>query len=140
MSSFVVSDKTIANCVAAAAQVAADLWGSATDLQVMRRMLSSRGGGTTALGNALLRMNVRAVSRRYDESASVKRRPQRPLPSTCPYQLHKSLHCLAYQCSEGDIPGTKLYQELNELIHLHAGMIVRDDPRYDAAEWDYWEE
>jgi len=47
----------------------------------------------------------------------------------------KSLQCWKYQCSEGDIPETKLYQFFEEVEHHLALKIVINLPEYDKATW-----
>jgi hypothetical protein len=48
----------------------------------------------------------------------------------------KSLQCLIYQCSEGDIDQRPLYKALRKKEHETLAEIVRSLPEYDAAEWD----
>lgn len=55
-------------------------------------------------------------------------------------QNYKSLICLVYQCSEGDIeerePHKALYAELAKVCGILAEHILARTPEYDAAEWD----
>ena len=139
MSAFVVSDQTISNCVSAIADLFDPLWGIDSTAPAIHTMMTKLGPFDT--GDALLRMNIRAVSRRYEDAedglgAIAPRPDRRPVASACPFQKYKSLLCLGYQCSEGDIPKTTLFRELEVVIHSFAKKIVQDDPRYDAAEWD----
>src|SRR6266567_4712591 len=50
-------------------------------------------------------------------------------------QVFKSLQCWEYQCSEGDVPETKLYQFFEEVEHHLALKIVMNLPEYDKAKW-----
>ena len=53
-------------------------------------------------------------------------------------QCLKSLQCLIYQCSEGDVVKTGLYKKLVEVKNDLMDLIIRDMPEYDAAVWDAW--
>ena len=52
------------------------------------------------------------------------------------YQALKSMCCLRYQCSEGDVPETKMFKFLEDLIHCWQGFIINMMPEYEKAEWD----
>jgi hypothetical protein len=47
----------------------------------------------------------------------------------------KAIHCLLYQCSEGKVPTSRLYDELNHAAGELAQRIVQDLPEYDKASW-----
>ena len=85
-------------------------------------------------------MNRNAVIQRYDEkedSDYIK------LPDVVnwndgqldKYQALKSMHCLRYQCSEGNVPETKLYKLLDEIIHDWESYIINRMPEYEKARW-----
>ncbi|MNU37270.1 hypothetical protein D3C71_259230 [compost metagenome] len=125
MSAFFVTDKTIADAV-----------------QCMNECGIARDG----LARDLWNLNVLALQHRYDanpkdyEGAIAAYAD--PRPSSDPYQLLKSTNCLIYQCSEGDVPETPLYKELeraSEALSVRLGepdMSGERDARYDTAEWD----
>ena len=48
----------------------------------------------------------------------------------------KSLQCLIYQCSEGDIDQQPLYKALRKKERETLGEIVLSLPEYEAAAWD----
>ena len=51
-------------------------------------------------------------------------------------QQYKSLSCLIYQCSEGTVPDTALYQQmLRRKIDLGC-QIIGHLEEYDRADWD----
>lgn len=52
------------------------------------------------------------------------------------FQCLKSMECLHYQCSEGNVPETKLYKFLSELIELWKNYIIEELPEYEKAQWD----
>lgn len=93
------------------------------------------------LGTQLWKINEEAVKQRYG-------RPYKDLPGSRvvryefgysggdPYQLIKSIHCLGYQCSKGDIPETDLYKALRKLEERFEAYLVRTDERYKNADWD----
>ena len=86
------------------------------------------------LANALLLLNKRAVNDRYNETNLVQVMKYKEEPTT-EIQVVKSLHCLKYQCSEGDVLKSRLYQFLKELISVIEGNIVDKMPEYEKAYW-----
>ena len=93
------------------------------------------------LGTQLWKMNEDAVKQRYG-------RPYKDLPGSRrvkykfvtseadPYQLIQSIHCLGYQCAEGNVPETDLYKALKKLEQEFEAYLVRTDPRYKSAKWE----
>src|ERR1700694_2447680 len=70
------------------------------------------------LARAMFQLNCDGVHARYGEGEAEKFRPlnftYKPEGDTFLVQVLKSLQCFLYQCSEGDVPHTKLYQFLEE--------------------------
>jgi hypothetical protein len=91
------------------------------------------------LAKAMFQMNCDGVNARYGEGEAEKFRPLNFTYKTEVYhslvQVLKSLQCLLYQCSEGHVPGTKLYQFFEEVEHHLALQIVIGLPEYDKATW-----
>ena len=90
-------------------------------------------------------MNREAVKQRYnekDDSDYIKIPDCDKIDWTGPgtklnkFQALKSMRCLKYQCSEGNIPDTNLYKFLENLIHQWESYIIHEIPEYDKAEWD----
>lgn len=52
------------------------------------------------------------------------------------FQCLKDMKCLRYQCSEGNVPETKLYKFLGELIEAYMSYIIEELPQYNGASWD----
>lgn len=87
-------------------------------------------------GNKLMALNIQAVNERYSEHEPI-------VPNG--YQFHyeltdqigayKALQCLIYQCSEGDVPKTKLYHTLKEISDYMAHCIVSSLKVYDERPW-----
>ncbi len=91
------------------------------------------------LAKRMFQLNCDGVNARYGEGEAEKFRPLNftYTPELCGSlaQVLKSLQCWNYQCSEGDVPKTKLYQFFEEVEHYLAEKIVMDLPVYDKAVW-----
>src|SRR5437588_3824126 len=89
------------------------------------------------LAQAMFQLNCDGVNARYGEGEAEKFRPlnftYKPEGDTFLVQVLKSLQCFLYQCSEGDVPQSKLYQFLEEVEHHLAVKIIMDLPEYDTA-------
>jgi hypothetical protein len=102
------------------------------------------------LVDALYAMNVEAVHQRYGDTSPltmpghVPTNKQLAQFGSIPYrytettmvQAFKSVQCLSYQCSEGNVPDSPLYKFLEELENIIAKQIVSDLPEYEKAKWD----
>lgn len=96
------------------------------------------------LEQALRDLNVRAVLTRYPDCSLEAGNLPGPSP-LLPYAFTpllvgavpalKSLNCLLYQCSEGDVPETPLYRALDTLSDQWAQEIVSRLPEYAEARW-----
>ena len=91
------------------------------------------------LAQAMFQLNCDGVNARYGEGEAETFRPlhftYQPEIQYSPVQVLKSLQCWHYQCSEGDVPKTKLYQFFEEVEHHVALKIVMSLPEYDKAKW-----
>ena len=137
MSAFIVEDKTINKIVTFLAIDRDGDW--------LRREIQKKTGfdletaqGKSDFARALFRMNVAAVSQRYDDGV------ENFAPMTYQYQIDititpitvfKALKCLRYQCSEGNVPETELYKLLEYIISALAEKIISNNPEYDKAYW-----
>lgn len=90
---------------------------------------------TQKLGEALLAMNNDAVNQRYEENESVPDYTFKFELVELPQAL-RSLRCLIYQCSEGNVPETELYKQLDDLSHRWALELCERVPAYANAKWD----
>lgn len=101
----------------------------------------------TSLGRRLFAMNIDAVLRRYpNDTLDSAPGPVDKLDVGESYVYEaeiggptaglKAMHCLSYQCSEGDVPDSDLFKELGASIGEVADMIVTDTAEYDEAPWD----
>jgi hypothetical protein len=87
------------------------------------------------MGRQLHQLNAEAVSQRYSCNDPVPEyRYAAFLPSLI--QQYKSLACLLYQCTEGNIPQTALYQSMQQRKIELAFEIVANLEEYRRADWD----
>jgi hypothetical protein len=90
----------------------------------------------TKIGRKLFLMNRRALRARYD--CGTLRLPEFVFDGwaeASPVEQFKAIHCLLYQCCEGKVPTSRLYDELNHAAGELAQRIVQDLPEYDKASW-----
>lgn len=140
MSAYIVEDRTINRIV------------SYFNLKVARdsyywpnRMLKDAGydmsgePGCQVLAQEMFKLNVQGVDARYGEGESAKFRSldfvYRFTLSTSRIVAYKALECWRYQCSEGNVPQSALYQTMTEVLHQLAIEIVSDTTEYKQAKW-----
>ena len=132
MSSFIVTPETIDNIVTF-------LWDHKSDnidnYPIFHIMKKCPYKTPDELANALLKMNIKAYEERYGEKVAPREIVYTPL-RTSPEQALKSMHCLSYQASEGDVPNDPLYKFLDDAINATADYIVYHLPAYQEAQWD----
>jgi hypothetical protein len=87
------------------------------------------------LGAELFKLNASAVAQRYNEPEE-ETEFKFEWQDCNKFQALKSLQCLIYQCSEGNVPETKLYKILRECESAMKNLIIDDLPEYEAAKWD----
>ncbi len=96
-------------------------------------------GWDEKLAQAMFQLNCDGVNARYGAGEAEKFRPlnftYKPDGNTFLVQVLKSLQCWNYQCSEGNVPETQLYQFFEEVEHHLALKIVMNLPEYDKATW-----
>ena len=85
-------------------------------------------------GQRLWNLNTKAVDQRYDEKIPVELYKFSPEPCG-KVQLLKSLHCFLYQCSEGNVPESELYRDVDRLSNNLAVEIIDAMPEYQSSEW-----
>jgi hypothetical protein len=90
------------------------------------------------LAQIMFQLNCDGVNARYGEGEAEKFRPlnftYKPEYASR-IQVLKSLQCWLYQCREGNVPDTQLYQFFEAVAHHLALHIVMDLPEYDKAMW-----
>ena len=80
-------------------------------------------------------MNVDAVLHRYDGNQDMIGQYTYQQVDDNPYQVLKSMRCLQYQCTEGDIVESELYQWLDKALCQLALELACKDKRYEEAHW-----
>jgi hypothetical protein len=92
------------------------------------------------LAKAMFQLNCDGVNQRYGEGEAKRFRSlnfrYKPEFDHSLVQVLKSLQCWMYQCCEGDVPKTKLYQFFEEVERHLALKIVMNLPEYDKAKWE----
>jgi hypothetical protein len=91
----------------------------------------------TKIGQKLFLMNRRALCARYGLGDHL-RVPEfifEKWADATPVQQFKAISCLLYQCCEGKVPNSPLYDELNRAVGELAQRIVQDLPEYEQASW-----
>ena len=87
----------------------------------------------------MFQLNCDGVNERYGAGEAGTFRPlnftYQPEAYSSLAQVLKSLQCWQYQCNEGDVPETQLYQFFEEVEHHVALLIVMDLPEYEKATW-----
>jgi len=143
MSAYVVEDETINRVVAFLAHNDLGNYGRALpkpwDLlgaSMRNRVQEGEIPMNEALGLALRRMNAEAVGQRYDEAPEADDAYQyRSETAPSAVVFLKSLDCLLYQCSEGDVPERRLYKALEAIQARVCAHVARNLPEYDKARW-----
>lgn len=147
MSAFVVEDKTINSILAWIEQCA---WSSEKDHLI--RPFRSIGyninraeiddvfyGVLRKLASDLFKMNCDGVNARYGENQAQEFRPldfeYKSITAPPIVQAIKSMQCLLYQCSEGDVGTQPLYKALADTIDRCCSHVVSALPEYDKAKW-----
>ena len=137
MSSFIVSDKCIKNIIY---NLFWDHEFKRTDF-ILTRNGYKNVEDFDRLAIELCTLNKEAVKQRYDEPEendhiAIRERFNWDGGKLDKYQALKSMQCLRYQCSEGNVPETKLYKMLEDLILTWMYYIFNQIPEYNKAEWD----
>ena len=90
----------------------------------------------TKIGRKLFLLNRKALRARYGCSTL-------GLPyfvfdkwaDVSPVEQFKAISCLLYQCCEGKVPNSPLYDELNRAAGQLAQAIIQESPEYEQASW-----
>ncbi|HVB23836.1 MAG TPA: hypothetical protein VNG51_18005 [Ktedonobacteraceae bacterium] len=91
------------------------------------------------LAKAMFQLNCAGVDARYGNGTAKKDVTIpfqfQPVAYETEVQVFKALQCWLYQCSEGDVPETKLYKFFSEIENYLARKIVMALPEYDQTTW-----
>jgi hypothetical protein len=91
----------------------------------------------TNIGRKLFLLNRRALRARYGCGDHL-RFPEfvfERWADATPVEQFKAMCCLLYQCCEGKVSDSRLYDELNRGAGELAQAIVQDLPEYEKASW-----
>lgn len=91
--------------------------------------------GLSELGTDLLGLNYRATNARYNEENGLQQLHIYKFEHVSQLQALKSLQCLKYQCSEGDVPESVLFKFLEDCEHAIMSSIIRAMPEYENTQW-----
>jgi hypothetical protein len=90
----------------------------------------------TKIGRKLFLMNRRALRARYGGTdIRLVEFVFENWADATPVEQFKAIHCLLYQCHEGKVHESRLYDELNHAAGELAQQIVQDLPEYEKASW-----
>ena len=92
-------------------------------------------GWEQQLGQAMYNLNIEAVNQRYKEHQPVEAFVYSPYPYLSRISAWKALGCWLYQCAEGTVPQTELYQYFREMEKETALSIVMNLPEYEKSSW-----
>jgi hypothetical protein len=87
------------------------------------------------LAEKMYALNVTAVNQRYHKSDPAPEIVYSLYPYTSRISAWKALSCWLYQCSEGAIPQSTLFQFFEELKKQTAVLIIQNLPEYEQARW-----
>src|SRR5689334_22210969 len=89
------------------------------------------------IGRKLFLLNRRALRARYGcgDHLGVPEFVFERWADATPVQQFKAMSCVLYQCHEGKVHESRLYDELNHAAGELAQRIVQDLPEYDKASW-----
>jgi len=86
------------------------------------------------MANSFLVLNKLGVDAMYDEKNELH--PMRFVREFAPdIQVLKSMHCLRYQCDEGEVHKQPGFVFLGELIRILTDNIINSLPEYEKAVW-----
>jgi hypothetical protein len=89
------------------------------------------------IGRKLFLLNRRALRARYgcSDHFRLSEFAFEKWADASPVEQFKAMLCLLYQCCEGQVADSRLYDELNHAAGELAQRIVQDLPEYDKASW-----
>ena len=134
MSAFIVSENTMHAAICGALSLRRD-W----TVRLVAPTLAAASDNfddADALGSSLYALNQAAIDQRYPGQPDMAETPLYcfpPMHHVEPVAAYKALRCLIYQCSEGDVYGSPVFKELEEIAAAVAHEIVRKLPAWDDA-------
>lgn len=132
MSAFLVSDATITKILDGFHMRGSPIWDEG-------RMHTATPAQFDQLGRDLLIMNHHALNARYGDEMpeSVEYTYPMRFGTTTRIQVYKAIQCFLYQCSEGDVPESLLFERVGQWSRDVASAIIYDLPEYERTPWDF---
>src|SRR5215469_11858010 len=138
MSAFIVNTNVMAKVVTAILLDFNTFGGEGTcRTALLASPTGAKKAAGTKIGKKLFLMNRRALRARYGcgEYPNVPEFVFENWADAAPVEQFKAMCCLLYQCCEGDVPNSGLYDELSHTAGELAQSIVQDLPEYETASW-----
>lgn len=138
MSAFLVSMLTINRIVATiSALLRSERYYNTAHMFVAAGFDISQSGWEERLAKAMFALNQEALRQRYGDPAKDRFVYKRVRADLNLYQTLKSVECWLYQCCEGPVPESKLYQFFKMVVRVWLlEVIVSRLPEYEEAEWE----
>jgi hypothetical protein len=138
MSAFLVSMLTINRIVATLSSLLqSDDYPYVDTLFAEAGIDTAQAGWEKRLAHAMFALNQQALYERYGDPGE-ERFIYRPVPARSNlYQVLKSVNCWLYQCTEGNVPRSKLYRFFKTIVRVWLlELIVYATPEYEQAQWE----
>ena len=140
MSSYIVEEKTINRILSFLKDhntTELTDWEIRDWISKQRNFYTNDDEDLTSFGRKLYKMNIKAVNKRYagktDETFLHKY--EFVYTDTSIEQVFNSIRCFTYQCSEGKVPNSKLYKQMERLETGLARMIAYREVEKANVEW-----
>jgi hypothetical protein len=138
MSAFMVNINVMAKVVTAVLLNLDEFDGASTcRMALLAAPTNAQKEAGLKIGRKLFVLNRRALRARYGrgDHLCVPEFTFERWADATPIEQFNAMRCLLYQCCEGKIPNSRLYDELNRAAGELAQRIVQDLPEYDKASW-----
>ena len=135
MSSFIVENQTINNIVSWLSLNGRDFPYLAEKYEREGYYIRAGVRELKKLANAFRKMNERAVLYRYNDLGNTPKFKYHRVKFPGPLQVYKNICCLLYQCDEGKVKKSKLYELLELTLDELSSKIINDLPRYKYTTW-----
>jgi hypothetical protein len=135
MSAYIVEDETINNIIFSINRIC-------KDKKPFEKILKTDYLTNQELGVELLKLNLKAVTSRYGKKKLEKGElncfetfKYKEIYGLSLYQEVKTISCFLYQCSEGNVPNSKLFKLLDNLRGDISLEIVHNSKEWNLAKW-----
>ncbi|MDP8218435.1 MAG: hypothetical protein P9M03_06895, partial [Candidatus Theseobacter exili] len=117
-----------------------DEW-NAREISDLFKIDTTEDGSDAQLGQYLLDMNIAAIQEKYPDEDPASFRDLDYVYEfdadriTNEYAVYAAIKCLLYQCSEGDIVKSELYEAIEGLLNFVARQIIEVSKQYQDVTW-----